>query len=122
MAHYARMSLINWHSVTCRDCHKNTRPPGTSAKAAHAKMETEGATYINCHQNLVHKKVPEMDLNANKAQGVMRTDPTLFISHEPLNHHAPQRHGALRKVEGSATCASLFFQSQTTAGPSKGLG
>jgi hypothetical protein len=26
---------------------------------------------IDCHQNLVHKKVPEMDLNASKAQGPM---------------------------------------------------
>jgi hypothetical protein len=34
-------------------------------------METEGATCIDCHQNLVHKKVPEMDLNASKARGVM---------------------------------------------------
>ena len=71
MAHYARMSLKNWDSVTCRECHKNTKPPGVSAKAAHKKMETEGATCIDCHQNLVHKNVPEMDLNASKAQGVM---------------------------------------------------
>ena len=48
---------------------KNTRPPGASAKAAHKKMETEGATCIDCHQNLVHKKVPEHDLNASLAQG-----------------------------------------------------
>ena len=40
-------------------------------KVAHKKMETEGATCIDCHQNLVHKKVPEMDLNASKAQGTM---------------------------------------------------
>jgi nitrate/TMAO reductase-like tetraheme cytochrome c subunit len=71
MAHYARMSLKNWDSVTCRDCHKNTKPPGAYAKAAHKKMETEGATCIDCHQNLVHKKVPESDLNASLAQGIM---------------------------------------------------
>ena len=71
MAHYARMSLKNWDSVTCRECHKNTKPPGASAKAAHKKMETEGATCIDCHQNLVHKKVPESDLNASRVQGVM---------------------------------------------------
>jgi nitrate/TMAO reductase-like tetraheme cytochrome c subunit len=71
MAHYARMSLKNWDSVTCRGCHKNTKPPGASAKAAHKKMETEGATCIDCHQNLVHKKVPESDLNASRVQGVM---------------------------------------------------
>ena len=46
MAHYARMSLKNWDSVTCRDCHKNTKPPGASAKAAHKKMETEGAMVL----------------------------------------------------------------------------
>jgi hypothetical protein len=32
-------------------------------------MQTEGATCIDCHQNLVHKKVPENDLNASLAQG-----------------------------------------------------
>lgn len=71
MAHYARMSLKNWDSVTCRECHKNTKPPGASAKTAHKKMETDGATCIDCHQNLVHKKVPESDLNASRVQGVM---------------------------------------------------
>lgn len=71
MAHYARMSLKSWDSVTCRECHRNTKPPGTSAKAAHKKMETEGATCIDCHQNLVHKKVPESDLDASRTQGVM---------------------------------------------------
>jgi len=34
-------------------------------------METEDATCIDCHQNLVHKKVPESDLNASLFQGVM---------------------------------------------------
>jgi nitrate/TMAO reductase-like tetraheme cytochrome c subunit len=68
-AYRARMKLKGWDSLTCRACHKNTRPPGKSAKAAHMKMETEGATCIDCHQNLVHKKVPEHDLNASLAQG-----------------------------------------------------
>jgi len=79
MAHYARMSLKQWDSVTCRDCHKNTKPPGASAKAAHKKMETEGATCIDCHQNLVHKKVPESDLNAGLAQGqmVLKEEPAM---------------------------------------------
>ncbi len=71
MAYYARMNMKKEDSVTCRDCHQNTRPPGKSAKAAHKKMETEGATCIDCHQNLVHKKVPEMDLTASLAQGIM---------------------------------------------------
>ena len=71
MAHHARMNLKGWDSVTCRDCHMTTRPPGKDAKAAHKKMETEGATCIDCHQNLVHKKVSESDLNASLAQGTM---------------------------------------------------
>jgi nitrate/TMAO reductase-like tetraheme cytochrome c subunit len=65
----ARMKLKEWDSLTCRACHKNVKAPGASAKAAHAKMQTEGATCIDCHQNLVHKKVPEHDLNASLAQG-----------------------------------------------------
>ena len=65
----ARMKLKEWDSLTCRACHKNVKAPGASAKAAHAKMQSEGATCIDCHQNLVHKKVPEHDLNASLAQG-----------------------------------------------------
>ncbi len=68
-AYRARMKLKKWDSLTCRACHKNTRPPGASAKAAHQKMETEGATCIDCHQNLAHKKAPEHDLNASLALG-----------------------------------------------------
>ncbi|MEE8254180.1 MAG: NapC/NirT family cytochrome c, partial [Nitrosomonadaceae bacterium] len=41
------------------------------AKAAHKKMETEGATCIDCHQNLVHKEVDETDLNASLIQAKM---------------------------------------------------
>ena len=63
------MKLKEWDSLTCRACHKNTKPPGASAKAAHAKMQGEGATCIDCHQNLVHKKVPEHDLSASLVQG-----------------------------------------------------
>ena len=70
-AYRARMRLKEWDSVTCRRCHENTRPPGKSAKDAHQKMQTEGATCIDCHQNLVHKKVPEHDLTASLAQGKM---------------------------------------------------
>ncbi len=69
MAHYARMNLKRWDSVTCRSCHKAPQPPGQDAKAAHEKMQTQGATCIDCHQNLVHKKVPETDLDASLAQG-----------------------------------------------------
>lgn len=71
MAHDARMNLKRWDSVTCRSCHKDPQPPGEDAKAAHEKMRTQKATCIDCHQNLVHKKVPETDLNASLAQGKM---------------------------------------------------
>lgn len=68
MAHDARMNLKKWDSVTCRECHRDPQPPGGDAKAAHKKMETEGATCIDCHQNLVHKAVAETDLNASRTQ------------------------------------------------------
>jgi hypothetical protein len=40
-------------------------------------MQTEGATCIDCNQNLVNKKVPETDLNASLIQGknVPKTEP-----------------------------------------------
>lgn len=69
MAHDARMNLKRWDSVTCRACHKNPQPPGADARAAHDKMRTQKATCIDCHQNLVHKEVPETDLDASLAQG-----------------------------------------------------
>lgn len=71
MAHDARMNLKKWDSVTCRTCHKKPAPPGEDAQAAHKKMETEGATCIDCHQNLVHEEVPMTDLNASLAAGKM---------------------------------------------------
>jgi cytochrome c-type protein NapC len=68
MAHDARMNLKKWDSVTCRDCHKNPDPPGEDAQAAHKRMETHGATCIDCHQNLVHEEAPMTDLDASLAQ------------------------------------------------------
>lgn len=75
MAHDARMNLKKWDSITCRTCHKNPDPPGESAQAEHKKMETEGATCIDCHQNLVHAEVPMTDLNASRAAGKMVLKP-----------------------------------------------
>ena len=69
LAHDARMNLKRWDSVTCRACHKDPQPPGADARAAHDKMRTQKATCIDCHQNLVHKEVPETDLDASLAQG-----------------------------------------------------
>lgn len=70
MAHYARMNLKRWDSITCRACHKNPRPSG-EAKQAHEKMRSAGATCIDCHQNLVHREVDETDLDASLVQGKM---------------------------------------------------
>ena len=75
MAHDARMNLKKWDSNTCRTCHKNPNPPGEDAQAAHKKMETEGATCIDCHQNLVHGEAPMTDLNASLAAGKMVLKP-----------------------------------------------
>ena len=75
MAHDARMNLKKWDSVTCRDCHINPDPPGDDAQAEHKKMETEGATCIDCHQNLVHDEAPETDLNASLASGELVLKP-----------------------------------------------
>lgn len=75
MAHDARMNLKKWDSITCRTCHKNPAPPGEDAQAEHKKMETEGATCIDCHQNLVHEEVPMTDLNASLAAGKMVLKP-----------------------------------------------
>lgn len=75
MAHDARMNLKKWDSVTCRDCHRDPDPPGEDAQAAHKKMETEGATCIDCHQNLVHEEAPMTDLDASLAAGEMVLKP-----------------------------------------------
>lgn len=40
-------------------------------KKEHEKMVTQGATCIDCHQNLVHKEVEETDLDASLARGEM---------------------------------------------------
>lgn len=69
MAYAARMNLKRWDSVTCRACHKDPQPPGATARAAHGRMRTHGATCIDCHQNLVHEEVPETDFDASLAQG-----------------------------------------------------
>ena len=76
MAHDARMNLKKWDSVTCRDCHRDPDPPGDDAQAAHKRMETHGATCIDCHQNLVHEEAPMTDLDASRAEGklVLKAD------------------------------------------------
>lgn len=71
MAQIARLQLKAWDSLTCRSCHENPRPPGKDAQAAHRTMGTRKTTCVDCHQNLVHKSVPETDLDASIAQGKM---------------------------------------------------
>ena len=68
-AHNARMNLKKWNSATCRRCHKKPMPPTEEAAAEHKKMETEGKTCIDCHQNLVHEEVPEEDLDKELKTG-----------------------------------------------------
>lgn len=68
-AHMARMNLRKWDSASCRVCHKKPKPSTDEAEAAHKKMETEGATCIDCHQNLVHEEVPEEDIVKGMAEG-----------------------------------------------------
>jgi cytochrome c-type protein NapC len=68
-AHHARLALKKWDSSPCRQCHKATEPSSDEAETEHKKMETEGATCIDCHQNLVHEEVPEEDLTRSLAEG-----------------------------------------------------
>ena len=75
MAHDARMNLKKWDSVTCRGCHQNPDPPGDDAQTAHKRMETHGATCIDCHQNLVHEEVEMTDLDASLASGKLVLKP-----------------------------------------------
>ena len=68
-AHNARMSLKKWDGSPCKTCHKDVRPSSDDAERDHTKMETEGATCIDCHQNLVHDEVPEEDLDRGIEEG-----------------------------------------------------
>lgn len=68
-AHNARMSLRKWDGSPCRVCHTNVRPSSDEAEIEHKKMETEGLTCIDCHQNLVHDEVPEEDLVQGMKEG-----------------------------------------------------
>lgn len=68
-AHNARINLKKWDSSPCRRCHKKPVPSSEEAAEEHKKMETEGLTCIDCHQNLVHEEVPEEDLNEGLRQG-----------------------------------------------------
>ena len=69
MAHYARVNLRKWDSSPCRVCHKAVKPSSEEAEREHKKMETGGATCIDCHQNLVHEEVPEEDIEKGMKEG-----------------------------------------------------
>ena len=71
MAHFARMAMKKDDSLTCRACHRDSRPAVAEGKEAHKKLQAGRATCIDCHQNLVHKEVPETDLDKSLAQGKM---------------------------------------------------
>ncbi len=68
-AHNARVNLRKWDSSPCRTCHKNVKPSSEEAEREHKLMETEGATCIDCHQNLVHEEVPEEDIVKGMKEG-----------------------------------------------------
>lgn len=68
-AHNARMNIKKWDSASCRVCHKAPRPSSEEAAKEHKRIETEGLTCIDCHQNLVHEAVPEEDLVKGMKEG-----------------------------------------------------
>ncbi len=68
-AHNARINIKKWDSAPCRVCHKDPKPSSDEAAAQHKRMKTEGKTCIDCHQNLVHERVPEQDLDKSLALG-----------------------------------------------------
>ncbi|MBV6415497.1 MAG: Cytochrome c-type protein TorC [Steroidobacteraceae bacterium] len=69
MAQHARMAMKRDDSRTCRGCHRDPRPVVPEGKAAHEELRGSRATCIDCHQNLVHKAVPETDLDRSLATG-----------------------------------------------------
>lgn len=71
MAHEARMQMKRLDSLTCRRCHRDPRPVAPEGKLAHQRLSSAGATCIDCHQNLVHKEVPETDLDKSLVAGEM---------------------------------------------------
>ena len=53
-ARRARASIKSWDSASCRACHKAPKPSSDIGRAAHAGMESNGATCVDCHQNIFH--------------------------------------------------------------------
>lgn len=69
-AHNARMNIRKWNSSPCTYmCHRDPQPTTEEAERDHKKIKTEGATCIDCHQNLVHEEVPEEDLVMGRKLG-----------------------------------------------------
>ena len=62
-------------SATCRRCHTQDAIQGTRANtlAIHTD-ETEGKTCIDCHMNLVHRKVPDQKTFKREAWNAMGED------------------------------------------------
>ena len=61
--------MKKWNDSPCRVCHKAVRPSSDDAAKQHKRMESEGLTCIDCHQNLVHEEVPEEDLVRGMKEG-----------------------------------------------------
>ena len=58
-AYRTRDRLYENDSVTCRGCHVETemKPPTAEGREAHKLAKDEGMTCIECHINLVHRRV-----------------------------------------------------------------
>lgn len=60
LADSVRFQMRSQDSVTCRSCHNaaDITPQTTAGKAAHALLQSQQVTCIDCHMNLVHAPVP----------------------------------------------------------------
>jgi len=60
LAHHVRAQMRQEDSATCRSCHVPDRiaPEQTEGQAAHALLQSQEVTCIDCHINLVHRPVP----------------------------------------------------------------
>lgn len=60
LAHAVREEMREQDSVTCRSCHDAAEitPASREGQAAHALLQSQQVTCIDCHFNLVHAPVP----------------------------------------------------------------
>lgn len=62
LAHISRVNLKKNGSSPCKTCHRAVHRPDEESGAAKKDAGIEAVTCIDCHQNLVHEKVPEENL------------------------------------------------------------